>query len=201
METKQCSKCKSILTTEDFYCNKQAKDGLTYQCKNCQNKNRTEYYSKNRNKCLEYWKKLSAEELSERNKKRYYKDVCKSREKGITYQKKYESSEKGKKKKQASRKTLIKNILKTNPNYYKEIARIQTIKNNFKKYITGESTNYSKSEQHLQTTLAEFKEYVNSLLQESMTFDNYGEWILAIDDRSNLNYKNFYVKWKRLKCE
>jgi len=48
---KVCSKCKSILSINDFYKDKQKSDGYTSTCKLCNIKRVKAYYIKNQNKC------------------------------------------------------------------------------------------------------------------------------------------------------
>ena len=50
MKTKACTKCKSVLTTDNFSKNKNSKSGLEYRCKECRRKTGEEYRNKNKEK-------------------------------------------------------------------------------------------------------------------------------------------------------
>lgn len=48
MPTKKCSKCKEILSIEDFNKKKSTKDGLDHQCRACNSKHTKSHYQRNK---------------------------------------------------------------------------------------------------------------------------------------------------------
>lgn len=67
METKKCSTCGEVKPINEFYKQRDRKDGLSPRCKCCKNKKQKEYYEKHFKKIKEYnkkWKKEHRKELS-----------------------------------------------------------------------------------------------------------------------------------------
>lgn len=75
---KQCTKCKRTLPLSQFRKNKNSKDGLKGQCKDCINKYQREYWAHNPEKREEYLKKQkeyckkNRKIINQRNRERYY---------------------------------------------------------------------------------------------------------------------------------
>ena len=81
MTSKQCSKCKTEKSLDEFCKNRRRKNGLTPQCKSCMYAYRKMYYSKNREQMDEYSKRYNKtnidiirEQKRIRNKKRMVSD-------------------------------------------------------------------------------------------------------------------------------
>lgn len=54
VDLKTCSKCRESKPHAEFYRDKQRKDGLTYQCKNCRAANLRYWQHRNPDKCSAY---------------------------------------------------------------------------------------------------------------------------------------------------
>ena len=71
METKKCNKCGEVKLFSEFYKHKKLKDGLSTQCKCCENKVKKEYCKKHHKEIKEYRKK-------NQEKHKIYKKECKA---------------------------------------------------------------------------------------------------------------------------
>jgi hypothetical protein len=85
---KKCCRCKEEKSLTEFYRNKSAKDGLTYECKSCK-----------KNMSLE-WKKNNREKVNDEKKKYYQKHKKRISERNSKYRKsdEYKKSNVGRKK-------------------------------------------------------------------------------------------------------
>ena len=63
---KQCSKCKALKDTSEFYRSKQMKDNLTPWCKDCQKKSATDWKVNNRVRYNVYMKTFMHNKYHER---------------------------------------------------------------------------------------------------------------------------------------
>lgn len=68
METKKCSTCGEVKPINEFYKQRDSKDGLHSRCKCCKNKKQKEYCKKHFKKIKEYNKKWKKEHRKELNK-------------------------------------------------------------------------------------------------------------------------------------
>lgn len=82
---KRCCKCKEEKEDSCFYRNKNKKDGLSLECKQCEKTRKDKFYSEN----IEYIRKKKREESHRNsarrlsyNKKKYHEDIEKSRQEG-----------------------------------------------------------------------------------------------------------------------
>jgi hypothetical protein len=69
METKQCSKCKEVKSTSEFYKNKQQKSGLHPCCKKCFLLQCKKYYNKKKEKCKEQKRQYSLKYIRKNKEK------------------------------------------------------------------------------------------------------------------------------------
>lgn len=72
MKTKKCSKCNQLKPINEFYKRTDAKDGLTYECKNCKNSINENWRLKNLDKkhdCFKNWVKNNPEKAVEIRKR------------------------------------------------------------------------------------------------------------------------------------
>lgn len=71
METKKCSTCGEVKSINEFYKRKRRKDGLSSQCKCCENKVKKEYRKNHHKEIKEYRKKYQ-------EKHKIYKKECRA---------------------------------------------------------------------------------------------------------------------------
>lgn len=83
-KTKKCSKCKRIKDVDEFYKNKNIKDGLCYQCKACMKKMHNNWEEKNSGYQHEWYKNNKGKKIKQQ--KRW---VLKNKNKVAQYNKEY----------------------------------------------------------------------------------------------------------------
>ena len=69
MKTKECSKCRQIKSTTEFYKNKLHSDGLRSECKECQR----QYYKEHTKEKKQYWKEHREEKKQYRKEHRVHR--------------------------------------------------------------------------------------------------------------------------------
>jgi 5-methylcytosine-specific restriction endonuclease McrA len=84
METKVCTKCLALKEINCFGKHARNKDGMRYECKECNNKSTAEYRLKNADK-LKQWRLDNLEKESERIRKYYANHPEKRRQLGKKY--------------------------------------------------------------------------------------------------------------------
>jgi len=192
---KICNKCKENKDSSEFYKNKRYKDGLYPNCKVCESKRTLKYYENNREKQISNRKaRYYKNHESELSKKREYDEVNrekvnkKARERyheNIEYAREYYINNKDvildrnkkwiENNKEYFNKINSKNTqkwLKANPHVviwrqilYRTIRRI----GGKKESSTNELLGYSAKE---------LKEHIESLFEDGMSWENWGEWHL-----------------------
>lgn len=181
---KKCLSCGEIKELDCFSKHRASKDGLRTRCKNCLNKERREYYNRNRDKSLDYSKK-------------YYE---KNKEAISTWMKKYAEDNREvlrEKAKKYRRKRYNSDEL------FKMKSDIRTrIRSGFKSYGGKDKS----SIEYLGCSIEFYKEYLESKFTEGMNWDNYGEWHIdhivplasaktKIELGSLFHYKNTQPLW------
>lgn len=197
---KVCTKCKVEKEFSEFIKNKNCKNGLKPQCKQCLKK----YYLDNKQKRKEYLEK-NKEKIKEQRKE-YYKQYYKqNKDKLIQYHKKYtyennehlkkyakQYREKNKEKNKEYKKIYLqknKNIINKKLKEY-AINRRKTdylfkFKQNIRSNInhcfkrgTNQFKKDAKTETILGCKIEDFLIYIENLFTKDMTIKNYGEWHL-----------------------
>lgn len=181
--TRQCNKCKCTKLFSDFYKKKNGLNGYDSICKICKN----EYHVTNRTDIL--------------IKKKVYRESTK--DKKATYQKKYRI--RNKEAINAYSAKYIKLKKESDP-FYKALLNIRS---RLSKYVRSLKINKT------QTTLVllgcdsnVFKTHIEQQFDESMTWDNYGQWhidhIIPLskakndeDLKSICHYKNLQPLWSK----
>ena len=193
-ESKKCYSCNEIKNNNEFHKDLSKKDGLRPNCKTCRKIEKHNSYLKNKEKILIANKKWAGENKSSirRHKSKYNKSV-----KGIMW--KLENQER--------LRFLRKNWKENNPDKVKEYKKRDQINNKvrirkyYKEYkkrrymndglfllrerigclirnSTKNEYKKSKSVDILKIDMESFKMYLESLFQEGMSWENYGEWEL-----------------------
>lgn len=107
--TKKCTKCLEEKRLDEFYKNKNSKDGLTHTCKTCNKKQGNEWHKNNLDRSRERSRKYQAEHPKKEGYidylKRYYKENV---EKYKEYRKRW-SMENAEKKKETNKKWVSEN--------------------------------------------------------------------------------------------
>lgn len=173
MEDKKCSKCKKIKPISEFCRNRGNKDGLHYQCKECERKVRKE----NLNNYKEYqknWKKNNPE---------YYKNYyINNREKLNKRSLKYNKLNPFKVRKYSNK--WRKDKIKKDPKFRLRlnISTIiwQSIKQNKKSIHWENLVGYN---------LKDLMVHLEKLFKSGMSWSNYGKW--HIDHRKPVSSFNF----------
>lgn len=151
---KKCLSCGEIKELDCFGKCKASKDGLKTRCKHCLNKERKEYYNRNKEKSAKY-------------SKNYYE---KNKEAISAWRKKWVED---------NRDVLLDKAKKyrrvryNSDELFKMKSDIRTrIRSCFKSYGGKEKS----SIEYLGCSIESYKEYLESKFAEGMTWDNYGEW-------------------------
>jgi hypothetical protein len=160
--TKGCTKCNVEKSCSEFSRDRAKKDGLCFQCKECNKKYnqanadwRREYMKKWHQENAEKIKKYrqeNAESLSEKKKK--YQQENADRIKG--YRKKYE-----------------KNRRNSDP-LFRMILNLRRRVSSYCRAIKVKKS--TRTKEMLGLNLAGFKSYMESKFQDGMTWENYGQW-------------------------
>ncbi len=172
---KVCSKC-NIEKSFDSYCkNKNFKDGLYPQCKDCKKEADKKYYQTNKLKIKEYYSK-SEIKLRRKEYDRKFINRLKQKEYKKKYRNKYEVILKEKEYRSSLEAKLKRNIRekkrKQNDPIYKFLCNQRN-----RLYYAFKSGKYNKSKttlQYLGCTSKFLYDYIMSKLKDGMTFENYG---------------------------
>ena len=168
---KKCNKCNTIKELFEFNKCKKHKDGLQYQCIECEKKNQKEWYLKNKKshneKCI---KKYHSNKPHLLQYSTNYRKI--NKEKISNYQKQHYLKNKESHKNQ--RKTYRKQRLQIDP-LFKFSCNIRTlIHKSFKRGLNGIYVKGKKTEQILGCTINEFIIHLQNQFTEGMTFENHG---------------------------
>ena len=179
IQYKHCSKCKQLLSIDNFYKNKSSKDGLYSRCKLCHIQQTQDYRTNNQEKVKQF-----KGEYYQNNKDNYRKYNKTRREKNPELVKEYQ------------RKYRLKNKDERNKRrregrYAYEQARklkdpIYNLKCSIGKLISVSlrSRNYTKKSRTyeiLGCTYEEFKVHIEQQFTDGMTWDNKGKYGWHID--------------------
>jgi len=211
---KICKKCKEEKEITDFYEDKRLKDGYQSSCKVCESKRSLEYYNKNREirkekKKENYYKNqeanlLKKKEYDDKNRDKVNK---KAREryhlnKGyyIEYYKKNKESilERNKKWIQENKEYFSKINIENTKSWLKRNPHIviwrQIVYRTIRKFG---KTKKEKTIELLGYTPNELKIHIESLFENGMTWENWGEWhidhikpLSTFDSDSNISEVN-----------
>jgi exonuclease VII large subunit len=163
---KTCTKCRIEKQEEEFYKDRQKKDGLRYECKNCLKKYHKENQEKNRNRQKIYNKKnkeaisKKQKEYREKNKeklKQQYKEYCKENREKINKQ----------------RNEYKKKRRKTDPNF--KIAHILRVRNT-RGIISRGGIKSDSSQKLLGCTWEEARIHIENQFTDGMSWENHGKW-------------------------
>jgi hypothetical protein len=121
MPTKRCSKCGVSKDLNEFFNDKQAKDGKAFYCKVCSNKNSekwfkkkkdTEWYKEKKRKYVEWFKKKKEDTEWHKEKKRKEVKKYKEKKKDVEWykEKKRGNAERYAKKKEKENRTYLKQL-------------------------------------------------------------------------------------------
>ena len=163
---KKCSKCKVEKEKKDFNKDMQKRDGLCSKCKNCTK----EHYSKNKEKILKQSKEYQKENRAKilKQKKEYYKKYYKENKEKIL---------------KRSKEYRLKNLGKINE-YFRERRkndpRFRITTNlrtrNARGIVSKGGIKSISTEILLGCSFEEANAYIESLFENGMTWENYGEW-------------------------
>jgi hypothetical protein len=202
---KICTKCKIEKDLDGFHKHKASKDGLRTICKKCrieQEKNyyiknnvnekvrekrktdksyleiNTKYRQKNKEKVQKLKKEWSKSESGKKSKKKYYEKnslvlkekVKKNRESKIEIYKEKEKERRLKSEYKENQKFLQKKHREKYPHIY---AWRSILTNSLKRLKTKKS---GHTIEVLGYSAEDLKSHLESLFNEGMTWDNYGEW-------------------------
>ncbi len=183
---KTCSKCKRILDTSMFFRSSQAKDGLSYQCKDCRKSYGTYPESKalwaknNKERVLEIgreWNKNNPEKKL-KSQSRYRKanrEVLRAKDKEYSNSHKKEISAYGKVYSMKNKERLM------------ELARIRRRNRTPQRKVSDamscgirECLKGNKKRRHWESLVSynmdSLKKHIESNFVTGMTWDNYGKW-------------------------
>lgn len=159
MKTKKCNVCKTNLSLDKFYNNKNSKDNLDNKCKTCSKAYREKYKERNSKK-IKAWHKENKEDLQKYYKQRYqknkeyYKKVAKKNKEKIKVQAKGRYKKKYKNNLQYTLGLSLRNRIKN------------AIKNNFK---------YGSTLELLGGPIDKIKKHLQSQFKPEMNWENYGD--------------------------
>jgi len=183
---KICTKCDIEKELIFFGKDKSKKDGYRNSCKDCQREYSNEYYIKNKeiiNENNKKWKEENKDKLKEINKY-YYQN---NKEQILTRQHIYFQNNKDKNR-EIKREYYKKNkdiILDKKKKYIKkrkEVDKLYHLTMSIRSLIKGSfyRRNFDKPRtlNVIGCSYNEFKDYIESLFNENMSWDNYGDWHL-----------------------
>lgn len=168
-ETKSCGRCKQQKTLENFCKCKDQKSGLHNRCRECQKVDRRKWYLINREYELE--KSNSPEERARKNawkQDKYWNDP-EFRTKYLEKNRERNQKEENKIKARIRRRKWMKI-----PHNRISIS----LRNRMRQALKGKSNKIESSEKLLGISFIEFKSYIETLFEEGMSWDNYGEWVM-----------------------
>lgn len=180
LNIKKCSSCKEEKAFSEFNKTKKNKDGMSYNCRLCENEYRAKWREENRIKCRQYQKKYQ-----DNNKEKCYfatKEWAiknKDRMLELTYKWRAENPEKSKEiYTKQNRKRLLDPHKKIN--LYFSMA----VSSSLKGRRSGKAC-----EKRLGYKIADLKKHLESKFKSGMTWDNYGEW--EVDHIIPISFFNF----------
>ena len=152
---KICIKCNIEKELEEFYKDKQNKDGLCSKCKGC-----SEEYKKK-------YRKENVEEIKQRNKKYYEENVEKIRKQKKEYHKENKS-----KRNEYQKKYLRKR--RKNDSQFRMAHNLRGVTN--RGIISQGGIKSASTEKLLGCSFYEASIHIKNLFAEGMCWENYGEW-------------------------
>lgn len=158
MKVKVCSMCKIEKSFDEFGKNYDRSSGIQSACKECKKIKRREYKKRNR-------------EIINKNQVEYKKKVKLN---GGLLGRKVAMSESEKKRRRSE--YAVKYHMErcdNDPLYKFKVSIRKNISGLFKRRSIKKN---SKTEEIIGLSYEEFKKYIESLFQENMSWDNYGEW-------------------------
>lgn len=193
---KQCTKCGIFNPLSEFHKKSRAKDGLSPWCKTCTAKGKKDHYERNKKKIrakqAKWYEENKEKHLAknkqyyEANKERILEQYKEYRKKNADKIRQYRHDERTKQRaNELSREKYHNNIA------YRLSKRVS---NEVWKGLnrTGTSKAGGRTWNHLPYNPEELKEHVESLFQEGMSWENYGEWeIDHIKPQAALPYDSF----------
>lgn len=169
---KICSKCKKDKNFEEFNKSSSSKDGLYQQCKSCVRKRSNDYYHKTHS------------ERRKKVKEYYQKNIIKMREKKIIY---YQSHKQEKAQYDLEYRKNNKDKIKQYKINWREKNKdniIYKIKRNLRRRIHHVIKDGYKSDTTMNLlgcSIEEFIAHIESLFQDGMSWENYGQYGWHID--------------------
>jgi len=198
-EFKKCSRCKKIKPINEFYKNKQKRDGLYCWCKYCERERYNLWKLNNPEKVKEKYRRIKRRNL-EKDKIRFREYKKNNREKikiksHIYYELNKEIIKKRNKRWYENNKEHIKQYRKK---YYQDIYKYN-IKAKISKRMScaiWRSLKMGKNGNHWKDlvgfTLQELMQHLENQFREGMSWDNYGKWhIDHIRPVSNFNFSSY----------
>ena len=152
---KQCTRCKTIRLTSEFYKDPKSKDGLSYYCKYC---------SKD---AVLKWRKNNKEKYKENYKRNYLEN----KQTRIQYANNYYIKNREKQKKRSAE--YIKKRLLTDPMFKLSRYMRDRVLAAFKHKKWKKN---SKTQEMLGADYKTVMSHIESRFKKGMTWDNYGEW-------------------------
>ena len=199
---KQCTKCGIFNPLSEFHKKSRAKDGLSPWCKTCCAKSKKDHYERNKKKIRAKqakWYEENKEKHLAKNKQ-YYEA---NRERQLEYRKEYrkKNADKIRQYRHDERTKQRANEL-SREKYHNNIAyRLsKRVSNEVWKGLnrTGTSKAGGRTWNHLPYNPEELKQHVESLFQEGMSWENYGEW--HVDHRKPCSSFDLVEEDEQRKC-
>ncbi len=190
---KLCRKCKIEKDLSEFYINKSSKDGYYNSCKSCEVERSLSYYNENREKQLEN-KKQRYYNNHEVNlqKKRDYDEKNREIVNKKARERYYDNLEYAKEYYKNNKELILernKKWIENNKEYFKQLNSKNTIKwlNENPHVVVWRQMLYrtinrfglkkeNKTVVLLGYSAIELKEHIESLFEDGMSWDNWGEW-------------------------
>ena len=147
---KQCTKCKEIKPTAEYYKGKNYKSGYCAMCKTCHREKTKKYYKKNKEILIEYHK-----QYREKNKDKIKIYLKQNRKKINEIQKKYQHTKRNEDKLHKLKGNISTRIY-------------HAIKGKYKKK--------KRTIEYLGCSILFYKGFLQKQFKEGMTWENYGEW-------------------------
>ena len=178
---KKCSKCETEKALKEFHKDRQKKDGLCCKCKNCMR----EYSGENKEKIKQYKKEHYKENKAEINRKS--KEYQKENRTRLLEQKREQSkeyrSENKEKIRQRQKEYRLNNLDKINEYFrekrkndpqYRMITNLRT--RNARGIVSKGGIKSDSTEKLLGCSFEYANAYIESLFENGMSWENYGEW-------------------------
>lgn len=176
-DLKHCTKCNRDLFLDNFYLNKNTKDGLSLWCKECQKEYNQQYYQNNQEKIKQQSKEFRESEIGKDYNNKYQKkyNLEHKQEKKIR-DKQYRQTENGKKNRNESYIRRVKNgkiaeyerKRKQNDSNYKILC---LLRGRINKIIKRGDKSKSTADL-LGCSIEQFKEHLEFLFQDGMSWKN-----------------------------